>query len=60
MSDQQVVTAMSRAGKRAGYHLLQALVEGLKAVEAVMEEIGTIGEDETSDQVETRERIEIE
>lgn len=60
MSDQQVVTAMSRAGKRAGYHLLQALVEGLKAVEAVMEEIGTIGENETSDQVETRERIEIE
>jgi hypothetical protein len=60
MSDQQVVTAMTRAGKRAGYHLLQALVESLKAVEAVIEELGTIGEDETSQTTETRERIEIE
>jgi hypothetical protein len=60
MSDQQVVTAMTRAGKRAGYHLLQALVESLKAIEAVIEEIGTIGEDGTSQAAESKERIEIE
>ena len=60
MSDQQVVAAMTRAGKRATYHLLQAFVEGLKAVEAVIEEIGTIGSDETSDSGGDRERIEVE
>ncbi len=60
MSDQQVVSAMARAGKRATYHLLQALVESLKAVEAVMEEMGTIGDNDSSEPKETRRRIEIE
>ena len=27
--------ALGRAGRRAGYHLIQALIESLKAVEAV-------------------------
>ncbi len=51
--------AVSRAGKRAAYHLLQALVEGLKAVEAVIEEIGGIGE-EREDGRPAKQRIEIE
>lgn len=61
MKDQhQTMAAMSRAGRRAAYHLLQAAVEGLKAVEAVIEEIGGIGE-KTNDDDETRlQRIEIE
>lgn len=35
---------LARAGKRAAYHLLQAFVEALKAVEAVIEEVGKLGE----------------
>ena len=60
MSDQQVVAAVTRAGKRATYHLLQALVEGLKAIEAVIEEIGAIGAEDSSDSAVDRERIEVE
>lgn len=53
--------AMSRAGRRAAYHLLQAAVEGLKAVEAVIEEIGGIGDENGQDEDSTkRQRIEIE
>lgn len=60
MSDQQIVSAFARAGKRATYHLLQALVESLKAVEAVIEEMGTIGESDSSDSMKFRKRIEVE
>jgi len=52
--------AFGRAGRRAVYHLLQALIEGLKAVEAVIEEVGRIGDDDEVDDPETRTRIEIE
>ena len=52
---------MSRAGRRAAFHLLQAAVESLKAVEAVIEEIGGIGEDTSKDdEPSKRQRIEIE
>lgn len=55
------MTAMSRAGRRAAYHLLQAAVEGLKALEAVIEEIGAIGtENGHHDEASKRQRIEIE
>ncbi len=36
--------ALVRAGRRVGFHLIQATIEGLKAVEAVIEEIGGIGD----------------
>ena len=51
---------MARAGRRVVYHLLQAVVEGLKAVEAVIEEVGSIGEHDDSQAEATRGRIEIE
>lgn len=55
------IAAMSRAGRRAAYHLLQAAVEGLKAVEAVIEEIGGIGDESRDDESGSeRQRIEIE
>lgn len=54
------VQALARAGRRVAYHLLQAAVEGLKAVEAVIEEVGSIGENERSTADTTRTRIEIE
>ena len=52
--------ALARAGRRVMYHLLQAAVEGLKAVEAVIEELSSIGENEESKADTTRTRIEIE
>ncbi len=54
--------ALGRAGRRAGYHLIQAVIEGLKAVEAVFEEMSRIGhkdEPDTRDEG-TRTRIEVE
>ena len=56
----EAMQAMSRAGRRVAYHLLQAVVEGLKAVEAVIEEIGSIGENDDKKAEATRTRIEIE
>jgi hypothetical protein len=53
--------ALARASRRAAYHLIQALVESLKAVEAVIEEIGSIGEEGSEeDQKSSRQKIEIE
>lgn len=54
--------ALGRAGRRAAYHLIQAVVEGLKAVEAVIEEIGGIadGSDQNGDDQDQVQRIEIE
>lgn len=61
MKDQsQTMAAVARAGRRAAYHLLQAAVEGLKAVEAVIEEIGGIGEESNDDDATRLQRIEIE
>jgi hypothetical protein len=55
-----VTQALSRAGRRALYHLVQAAVEGLKAVEAVIEEIGSIGDEDEEAQASERTRIEVE
>jgi hypothetical protein len=52
--------AIGRAGRRAVYHLLQAAIEGLKAVEAVIEELGNIGDKDDDDTDDTRARIEVE
>ena len=55
------VQAMGRAGRRAVFHLLQAAIETLKAVEAVIEEIGAIGDEaDQDDGVSSRQKIEIE
>ena len=52
---------MGRAGRRVVYHLLQATIEGLKAVEAVIEEIGHIGDQPDHDDGGTHsQKIEIE
>ena len=56
----EAVQALARAGRRVVYHLLQAAVEGLKAVEAVIEELGSIGDNEETKAETTRTRIEIE
>jgi hypothetical protein len=53
--------ALGRAGRRAGYHLIQAVIEGLKAVEAVFEEVSKIGDKQDAATEEPpRTRIDIE
>ena len=56
------VAALGRAGRRVAFHMIQALIEGLKAVEAVIEEIGGIGDptDHHESESNVRQRIEIE
>jgi hypothetical protein len=57
----EAMQALGRAGRRAGYHLIQAVIEGLKAVEAVFEEVSKIGDKESPETEEApRTRIEIE
>jgi hypothetical protein len=65
MSEQSpspTVAALSRAGRRVVYHMIQAAIEGLKAVEAVIEEVGGIGDERDHHDAESanRQRIEIE
>jgi hypothetical protein len=63
MRDQSpTVTALSRAGRRVAFHMMQAAIEGLKAIEAVIEEIGAISDEPHQDESRSsgRERIEIE
>jgi hypothetical protein len=55
------LAAFARAGRRAAYHLLQAAVEGLKAIEAIIEELGGIGDESRDDDgAHQKQRIEIE
>jgi len=51
---------MGRAGRRAAYHLLQALVESLKAVEAVIEELGTASDESPTNTRENGHKIDVE
>jgi hypothetical protein len=53
-------TALRRAGRRVVFHMIQAGIEGLKAVEAVIEEIGAIGSADDDDGSERPERQKIE
>lgn len=52
---------LKRAGRRAAVHLVQAVVEGLKAVEAVIDELGAAaaGQDD-DDTATTRHKIDVE
>lgn len=59
MSRDDLAASLARAGRRAGFHLLQAVIEGVKALEAVLDEMGRIGEN-AEEQGPMSERIEIE
>jgi len=55
------VETLKRAGTRAVYHLLRAGVEGLKAVEAVLDELGrSRREIRAPDDDPIRQRIDLE
>lgn len=49
-------TALKRAGKRAGFHMLRASLETVKAVQAVVEELRA----ESPESPAPRQRIEVE
>jgi hypothetical protein len=58
MSESETAAALRRAGKRALFHLMRAGVEGLKAIEAVVDELAQVGK-ETEDGPSST-RIEVE
>jgi hypothetical protein len=61
MSESETVAAIRRAGRRAGFHLLRAAVESLKAIEVVVDELATVRRDGNNDEEPPRrERIEVE
>lgn len=56
-SDSEAVEALVRAGRRAFIHLIKAGIEGLKAVEAIIDELAHLGDRPSPD---GPQRIEIE
>ena len=61
MDQSPTVQALGRAGRRAVFHLLAAAVEGLKAVEAIIEEIGGIADEaDENASVARTQKIEVE
>lgn len=61
-AESETIGALKRAGIRAAFHLLRAGVEGLKAVEAVVDELGKVGaaQPEKGDDPDGPVRIEVE
>jgi hypothetical protein len=57
--ESETVAALRRAGRRVAFHLVRALVEGLKAVEAVVDELARVAEGE-EEEPPPRQRIEVE
>ena len=60
MADSETVNAVKRAGSRMIYHLLRAGVESLKAVEALVDELGKVGKPEDEGESESSGRVRIE
>ena len=62
-AESETAAALRRAGVRVAFHLLRAGVESLKAIEAVVDELGKVGA-RRSDDAEPPEdgpvRIEVE
>lgn len=63
MTDTETTDALRRAARRAAFHLLRAGLEGVKAVEALVDELSKVGRDQEAEEGDTgsrRERIDIE
>jgi hypothetical protein len=56
--ESETAAALGRAGRRALYHLMRAGVEGLKALEAIVDELARVGKD--AEDVAPSTRIEVE
>ena len=63
MVESETLNAVKRAGSRVVYHMLRAGVESLKAVEALVDELGKVGKPRDDDGPEVPEsggRVRIE
>jgi hypothetical protein len=60
MAESETLNAVKRAGSRMVYHLLRAGVESLKAVEALVDELGKVGKVEETDDQGSGGRVRIE
>jgi hypothetical protein len=58
MTESETAAALRRAGKRALFHLIRAGVEGLKAIEAVVDELAQVGKKPEDGQPATRIEVE--
>lgn len=58
--DHDGLDALKRAGARAAYHLLQAGIESLKAVEAVLDELGRARHDSGDQEESIKQHIDVE
>ena len=63
MTESETLNAVKRAGSRVVYHMLRAGVESLKAVEALVDELGKVGKPQDTggdEQPETGGRVRID
>lgn len=61
MTDSETTAALRRAARRAAFHLLRAGLEGVKALEAVVDELSKVGqEDEPGDGDDPAGRVRID
>ena len=63
MAESETLNAVKRAGSRVVYHMLRAGVESLKAVEALVDELGKVGKPQDTggdEQPETGGRVRID
>lgn len=54
----ETMAALRRAAVRVAYHLLRAGVEGLKAVEAVIDELARVGREDEAPEGPVRVEVE--
>jgi hypothetical protein len=56
--ESETAAALRRAGRRALFHLMRAGVEGLKALEAVVDELARVGKEPETAASSTRIEVE--
>ncbi|MGH9195234.1 MAG: hypothetical protein ACRD1T_05800 [Acidimicrobiia bacterium] len=59
-TESATITALRRAGRRAIFHLMRAGVEGLKAVEAIVDELAQVSKKADDAESQKPTRIEVE
>lgn len=59
-NESATITALRRAGRRAMFHLMRAGVEGLKAVEAIVDELAQVSKNADDAESGKPTRIEVE
>jgi hypothetical protein len=52
VNESETGAALRRAGRRAAFHLLRAALEGLKAVEVLVDELSKVGRPASEDEEE--------